>query len=156
MCGITLTRGTWTLRHPARWWGHWSQWECLWNACWLTADWRQGTVGWEEGRKGGVGLVAGVEGVHDRFMWGWRRRRKKTVQRLVSCEPEAVSVYVTERTQLSLKKFVKGGGGVKAIQPGKSHKAENISTWQKSLFLMYHVQYVSVIIWCPMQCTVMY
>lgn len=63
-------------------------------------------------------------------MGGWRRRRRgiKDCPAPASCEPEAVGgaqhVFMSWRGPSSLfkKKLHKGGGGVKATQPGKSHK----------------------------------
>lgn len=62
----------------------------------------------------------------------------------VSCEPEAVGgaqhVFMLWRGLSSLfKKLHKGGGGVKATQPGKSHKmAENVPVLQ-TLFFINHI-----------------
>lgn len=86
MCGITLTGGTWTLWLPARWWGHWSQWECLWNACSITAEWRQGTAGQGGGTKGRNGTCSKGR-LDDRLMWGCKGGGCPVP---VSSEPKAI------------------------------------------------------------------
>ena len=144
MCGIALTGGTWTLWLPAHWWGHRSQWECLWNACSITADRRRGTAG--RGRRdekrrsgtcsggrgvddrlcGGGGEVRGGGGVYSAcLLWAWG------IWRSTAC------VHVMERTGLALKKkkrLSKGVGVPKLHSQEKSHKmAENVPVSVKTL-----------------------
>lgn len=94
---------------PACWWGHGSQWECLWNPCTITTNRRQdiGVEGGGSRRGNETGREA--RGVDDSLMWEWRDHPAP-----VSCEPEAVPraqhVFVLWRGLSSLlKKICKGG-----------------------------------------------
>lgn len=107
--------------------------KCLLNNSRLTA--RHGGRGRRD-EEGGTGHGSEGRGVDDRLMWGWKRKRgEKAIQclSLVSLRQlveHSMCSRDGEDSAPSLKKkkkLHKGGGGVKAIQPGKSHKmAENV------------------------------